>query len=122
MKPLEILLVEDHYIMRKFMENYLSKHHVVTAKANGIEAIKWLESGNRPQIMIIDLSMPEMDGRDFIEYVKCTEFYSHIPIILVSGSEEHELIGLADDYLLKPFNPMELNEKIENLLKKPVMS
>ncbi len=121
MKPLEILLVEDHYVMRRFMENYLSKYHIVTSKANGLEAIKWLESGNRPQIMIIDLSMPEMDGRDFIEYVKCTEFFADVPIILVSGSEEEELKGLADDYLLKPFNPADLTEKIEKLLKKFVL-
>jgi CheY-like chemotaxis protein len=121
MKPLDILLVEDHYIMRKFMENYLSKYHVVTSKPNGLEAIKWLESGNRPNIMIIDLSMPGMDGKDFIDYVKCTEFFSHIPILLVSGQSEEELKGLADDYLIKPFNPSELNFKIESLLKKPVL-
>jgi CheY-like chemotaxis protein len=121
MKPLEILLVEDHYIMRKFMENYLSKHHIVTSKSNGLEAIKWLESGNRPQIMIIDLSMPGMDGKDFIDYVKCTEFFCNIPILLVSGQSEEELIGLANDYLIKPFNPSELNEKIENLLKRPIL-
>ena len=76
MKPIEILLVEDHYIMRKFIENYLSKNNIVVSKSNGLEAIKWLESGNRPQVIVCDLSMPEMDGRDFIEYVKCTEFYS----------------------------------------------
>lgn len=121
MKPLEILLVEDHYIMRKFMENYLSKYHIVTSKSNGLEAIKWLESGNRPQIMIIDLSMPEMDGRDFIDYVKSTEFHAEIPILLVSGSDEDELKGLASDYLSKPFNPHDLNEKIEKLLKRPVL-
>lgn len=121
MKPLEILLIEDHFVMRKFMENYLSKHHIVISKCNGLEAIKWLESGNRPQIMIVDLSMPEMDGREFIKYVKCTEFLSNIPIILVSGSEEEEVKGLANDYLLKPFNPAELNEKIEKLLDKAVI-
>ena len=79
-----------------------------------------MESGNRPQVIVCDLSMPEMDGRDFIEYVKCTEFYSHIPIILVSGSAEEELKGLADDYMIKPFNPIDLAEKIENLVKKPM--
>lgn len=116
MKPLQILIVEDHFVMRKFLENYLNKHHIVTCKANGIEAIKWLESGNRPNIIIADLGMPVMNGHDFIDYIKSTEFYSNIPIIVVSGSEE-ELNGIGDDYLLKPFNPKELSNKIEKISK-----
>lgn len=121
-KPLEILLVEDHYIMRKFVETYLSKNHVVYSKCNGIEAIKWLESENsKPDIIIVDLSMPELDGQGFIEYVKSTEFYNHIPIIIISGNDESTLKGLADDYLTKPFNPMDLDEKISKLTAKKVV-
>jgi CheY-like chemotaxis protein len=119
MKPLEILLVEDHYIMRKFVETYLSKKHIVYSKCNGIEAIQWLESEDvKIDIIVVDLSMPELDGQGFIEYIKSTEFYSHIPIIIISGNDESTLKGLADDYLTKPFNPIDLDEKIKKLTSK----
>lgn len=118
--PLEILVIEDHYIMRKFLETFLSKNHIVYCKNNGMEAIRWLESGNRPHIIVVDLSMPELDGKEFIKYIKSTEFFADIPTIIVSGSEESEIINVADDYLLKPFNPNELEEKIQKLIKKPV--
>lgn len=117
MKPLQILIVEDHFIMRKFLENYLNKYHNVTSRSNGIEAIKWLESGNKPNVIVVDLSMPGMNGQDFIDYVKSTEFYCNIPIVVITGSENDVLETPVDAFLNKPFNPKDLSDCIEKITK-----
>ena len=66
--------------------------------------------------------MPEMNGDEFLSYIKSNGLYKDIPIIVLSG-EESSAIRIkmleegADDYIVKPFNPMELKIRIRKVLK-----
>ncbi len=113
----KILIVDDEKSIRILLENFLAKEHDVVAKSDGSEALDWLE-GNIPDLIICDIQMPNMDGYEFVEHVRERGYTKHTPIIMLSGAESSKerikcyKLG-AQDFLVKPFNPEELNELIK---------
>lgn len=94
----------------------------VVQKTNGKEALDWMNEGNIPDVIVADLSMPEMDGYEFIQHIRSSGFYRKLPLIMLSGNENtadkvKALKYGADDYLVKPFNPEELEARIENIFR-----
>jgi DNA-binding response OmpR family regulator len=81
-----------------------------------------LYDGNRPDLIILDLRMPEMNGDEFLIYLKKNGLYKDIPVVVLSGEESSDIrikmleLG-AEDFILKPFNPMELKIRIKKVLK-----
>lgn len=117
-----ILLVDDKGEFRRLVKIFLSKNYEVETAENGLQALAQLQSGYLPDAIVSDLVMPEIDGKVLVEQVKISGMFNHIPVIILSNidksSEKIELIKLgADDYLVKPFNPEELEVRIERLLK-----
>ncbi|MEM9984818.1 MAG: two-component regulator propeller domain-containing protein, partial [Bacteroidota bacterium] len=115
-----ILLVEDHADIRFFLESILTPDYQVYHAGNGVEGVEKARA-YLPDIIISDVSMPDMDGYEFCRQTKSHPLTSHIFIIMLSvrASESHRLHGYAqgaDDYLAKPFNPALLKLKIQNLL------
>ncbi len=119
MKP-KILAIDDEQSIRLLLENYLGKNYEVVTKSNGEEGLIWLEK-NIPNLIICDIQMPKMDGYEFIERVRASGFHKHTPIIMLSGEESSESrvrcyrLG-AQDFLVKPFNVLELEELIKKNL------
>lgn len=108
-KPL-ILIVEDDPSVRNLMVTTLKTHdyRYLTAE-NGENAILEASSHN-PDIVLLDLGLPDIDGVEIIETIRS---WSSMPIIVISArSEDHDKIGAldagADDYLTKPFSVEEL--------------
>lgn len=116
----KILIIDDEQSIRLLLENFLMKDYQVICKADGIQALEWLE-GNLPDLIICDLQMPNMDGYVFLEKVRQRGFTKHTPIIMLSGVENSKerikcyRLG-AQDFLAKPFNPEELGELISKNL------
>ena len=113
----KILVIDDEKSIRLLLENFLSKNYDVVSKSNGLEALEWLE-GNLPDLIICDLQMPEINGYDFTKQIRSSGFFDDIPIIILSGIEESsEKIKCfdmgADDYVVKPFNPKEIEARIK---------
>lgn len=116
-----ILVVEDNTDMLGYIVQLLNDGatNIITA-TNGIEGKKSL-SLHKPDLIITDIMMPEMDGFQFIEYVRSVPAYRTIPIVVLSARAESEdrihgyRIGVSD-YLVKPFNQIELQARISNLL------
>lgn len=119
-----ILIVEDNKSFRVLMNHFLSKRHRVVTKNNGVDAMRWLEKGNLPDLIILDLGMPEMTGNDFLEGVKSSGFYQDIPIIVVSGNQEEtfnaNLLKDIQHYFKKPFDPRKLLEKIDLIFTRKI--
>ena len=115
-----ILLVEDNEDFRCYLKEQLQQQHKVIEAANGKEG--WQKAlALHPQLIVSDISMPEMDGIAFCRKIKADKRTSHIPIILLTArnGENDQLQGLetgANDYITKPFNVDCLTAKINNLL------
>ncbi len=74
-------------------------------------------------MVVADIQMPNLNGQEFLEQIRASGFYKHIPIIVLSGIESsQERIKLlkmgADDFIVKPFNPEELSIRIENIISR----
>jgi DNA-binding response OmpR family regulator len=118
-----ILIVDDELSIRKLLSYYLGKKYIVITHSDGIEAMNWLLSGNKPDAIIADIEMPVISGMDLLFNIRAEKNLNKIPVIMISGREKKsdkiECFGLgADDYFVKPFNPHEMEAKIVTLLKK----
>ena len=121
-KPKRILVIEDHKALRILLSGILKKDFKVTTKENGLEAMAYLASGNIPDIILLDVEMPEMDGLGLIKNLACSGFFRNIPIIVISGNENEDVKNNCYDlgvkhYFNKPFNPKNLKDKINEVLK-----
>lgn len=117
-----VLIVEDELGSRILIERLLSKRYQVTALANGLEALNWLNAGNVADVVITDIDMPYMSGIDLIYKMENTPFHRQIPIIVLSGESPEELENLrgseaVEAVLSKPFNLKTLHYNIETSLK-----
>jgi len=114
-----ILVVDDERPIRRFLRASLSAHgYAVVEAENGVEAIASL-TAHHPDLVILDLSLPDMDG---LEVLKHLREWNTIPVIILSvrDNEEQKILALdagADDYLTKPFGVGELSARIRAALR-----
>jgi len=119
----KILIADDEPSIVDFLSYYLiSKGHIVNTAFDGKEAI--LKSKEfQPDIILMDVNMPEKNGIDATREMRRIPGFEEIPIILLTAltSEEHEITGLkagADDYIKKPVRPEILNARISSALRR----
>ena len=117
----KILLVDDKATIGKVASVYLGKDYDFTYREDPIKPIEWLNEGNIPDLIISDIRMPLMTGDEFLRYMKNNELFKSIPIVMLSSEESTtERIRLleegAEDYILKPFNPLELKVRIKKII------
>lgn len=119
----KILLVDDNPAIRMLLEKFLGQKYVVIPTDSGSNAMRYLQENKAPDLIISDLNMPGMSGRDMVLQVRASGFLRAIPVLVLSGVEKsNERVDIlktgADDFMLKPFNPDELLIRIENLMKR----
>ncbi len=118
-----ILLVEDEPVVRTVAEDLLVTFgYTVTAVANGAEALAALEI-SRPDLIMSDVRMPLVDGFQLLEKVRADPVWQQIPFIIVSAKAESTDLRMgmslgADDYVMKPYRPAELEKAIAVRLKR----
>lgn len=118
-----ILIVEDDLQISQFLQSSLKASGYQTLSASTIAVGKQLLSEHKPALLLLDLNLPDGDGRDFIAYVRKN---SDIPILVISARQsEQEKVDCfnlgADDYLAKPFGVNELLARIKVSLKHTAM-
>ena len=116
-----ILLVEDNDELRNAIANELRNHFTVLEAENGKEGLLLAISKN-PDLIITDVMMPIMDGKELCKLIKTNFKTSHIPVVMLTAmvGVDDKIKGLetgADAYVEKPFNVEILNVTIKNLLK-----
>lgn len=125
MKKLTILLIEDDEIERMKFRRVCSKNgfeHTVVEASNGEIALEALSGDQLPDLILLDLNMPKMDGIEFLKNLKAAPTLKFIPIIVLSTSNNYNdvkhcyEIG-ASGYMIKPLHFEDYNEKIVSLLK-----
>ena len=116
----KILVVDDDFSTRQLVRKALQKHHyVVITAANGAEA-RTKASVERPDLIILDIEMPDQDGFEVIQQIRR---FSVVPVIFLSvRSEDIDVVlGLrlgADDYITKPFSEAVLLARVEAALRR----
>lgn len=118
-KPL-ILLVDDDPEILVLLRDFLQTDYNIIFAENGLEAYKKVLS-DKPDLIVSDVMMPELDGIDFCRMLRENFDTSHLPLILLTARAEIEdrIAGLkagADSYIPKPFHPEHLKVRIEKLL------
>jgi len=119
-KKQTVLLVEDNEDFRFYLKDNLRVYFNILEAVNGKEG--WQKTlGSHPDLVVSDISMPEMNGTDLCRKIKEDKRTAFIPVILLTAltGEEQQLRGLetgANDYMTKPFNFEILLSKIRNLL------
>ena len=118
----KILIVDDHVEIRKLVEITLRvEDYQILQAENGEEAIK-IEKAEKPDLIIMDVVMPgKIDGIEATRILKNDPETKKCPIIMLTSKDDEEDVkrGLdagADDYFTKPFSPLELIKKVEEVL------
>ena len=117
----KILLVDDKVTIGRVLKIYLGTEYDLEYFEDPIKALEWLNEGNLPDLIISDIRMPHMRGNEFLYYLKGNELLKHIPVVMLSSEEStteriHLLEAGAANYILKPFNPLELRARIKKYI------
>ncbi|MBL7760905.1 MAG: response regulator transcription factor [Sediminibacterium sp.] len=120
---IKIIVVEDEVTMQLILKKYLGEQYEVEIFKDGVDALAFMQQGNMPDLIISDLNTPVMGGLGLTQQLKASDFFNSIPIVILSGEESSEMIikcleAGADDYLVKPFNPKELEARLRVVLRR----
>ena len=123
--PKRILCIEDEAEMIDLMQLILSrKGYQVSGAAGGQEGLEKVRT-EMPDLVLLDLMMPDMGGWEVYQQMKADEKMKEIPVIIVTAKAQSidKVLGLyiakVDDYIAKPFSPTELIDSVEHVLRKP---
>lgn len=116
-----VLIVDDSPMMCRFLGLFLEKKFDILSYTDSKEALAWIEDGFTPDLIVTDLDMPGMNGLELIRTLRAA--FPNLPIMVVSGSKNSNdrieaLEAGADDFLLKPFHPSELELRVKKLIER----
>ena len=118
-----ILIIEDDHDIVEMLEYNLQQAGYQTLSAlNGQDGV-WLAAKERPDLVVLDIMLPVIDGFEVCRTLKNDDKTAHIPIIILSAKsqETDKVVGLelgADDYVTKPFSPRELIARTRAILRR----
>ena len=119
----KILIVEDEKDILQLVKLYLEKEGFRTVSAmNGMEGLRQVKA-EQPDLIILDLMLPEMDGLEVCKRIRLNQDTALLPILMLTAKAEESdtVIGLelgADDYVTKPFSPKALVARVKALLRR----
>lgn len=123
MAKANILVIEDEQDIQELISYNLTKENYAVATADSGEAGLQEMGRTKPDLVVLDLMLPGMDGLDVCKWIKQKEEMDDISVLILSakGDESDIVTGLelgADDYMTKPFSPKVLSAKIKALLRR----
>lgn len=110
-----VLVVDDEEVMRSILIRTMEmEHYQVYAAGDGVEALELLEKELPVDLVIADVSMPRMDGRELVLHL--SKRYPYLPVVLISGVYLGGTPDLPGPVLPKPFTPMALASRVREVL------
>ena len=118
--PVRVLVVDDEPAIRRFLHVSLTAHGYLVLEAGDGQAAVAAITAQRPDIVVLDLGLPDLDG---VEVTRTVREWTQVPVIILSvrGQEEDKIAALdagADDYLTKPFGMGELLARMRVALRR----
>jgi CheY-like chemotaxis protein len=115
-----VLVIDDDATIRFLLQNILRDYEVIP-KEDGYEALAWLNSGNVPDLILLDMEMPNINGRVLIRRIKSSYKHRQVPIMVMSGTDskliKNSFLKLgASDYIIKPFEDLDFLERVKKAL------
>ena len=123
--PKSVLIVEDNELNMKLFNDLLEANGYTTVQTrSGVEAVE-LAKTHRPNLILMDIQLPEVSGLQVIQWIKDDESLKHIPIIAITafamkGDEEKIRQGGCEAYLSKPISVVKFLETVRTYLSDPV--
>jgi twitching motility two-component system response regulator PilH len=118
-----VLVVEDSLPQREMITELLRGSGLeVTAASDGVEALEQIQAGHPPDLVVLDIVMPRMNGYELCRRLKADPSTQDVPVVMCSskGEEFDRYWGMkqgADAYIAKPFQPTELVGTVKQLLR-----
>ena len=120
----KILVVDDnsdlHYTISRGFEELATGYEVIYAES-GTACLDMLRSNNIPDLILLDIMMPEMDGWDVMAELKKTNEWKNIPVIFLTAKTDDISKGMGSatsvDYITKPFEIIDLKTRVDKILK-----
>jgi len=117
----QVLIVDDSPVMRTLLTEVLRHDYIIKSTGDGIEALEFLLQDEPVDALILDLSMPRMGGVDLLKRVRSMAAFISLPVLVLSGHYESlsriaAIEAGANDFMTKPFNPLELKLRLSRLL------
>mgnify|MGYP003347687841 CR=1 FL=1 len=121
---MRVLVVDDSTTMRRIIANTLKKlgYEDIAEAGDGTEGLQAVSQA-KPGLILTDWNMPKMDGREFVRSLRTLPDMAAVPVLMVTTHAEKSDVVLAlqagvNDYVVKPFTPEILKEKIELVMSK----
>lgn len=117
-----IVAVDDSGIILKTLEKLLNEKYAYHAFSHGMRALKYLKEKEAPDLIILDIEMPEIDGYQMLEMIREKPDLEHVPVLFLTSDNDKEHVVKAvkygaDDYAVKPIDENVFMEKVHRLLK-----
>ena len=120
----KILLVDDDTMHLKTAELFLKNEYQIHLTKSGNEALDFINKKEFvPNLILLDILMPEMDGWEVFKRMKKIDFLKNVPIVFLTSLEDESdkkrafQMGITD-YILKPFNMTELKSRVKDIIEK----
>ena len=119
----KVLLIDDTDFHLSIAKNMLKNNYEVATARSGREGLEYLLKGLVPDIILLDIVMPEMDGWETYHKIKGISLLQDVPIVFLTSSTEAEDIKYAHqigaaDYIMKPYEKNDLLKKVDNIIQK----
>ena len=118
-----ILVIDDEKDLIKLVDHHLSREgYLVIGAKNGIEGLD-IAQKHKPDLILLDIMLPKMDGWEVCKRLKSAPETAHIPVVMLTAKAQEidKIIGLelgADDYITKPFSPREMVARVKAVLRR----
>ncbi len=123
-KEQKVLVVDDSIVIRNYVKKLIKDYDVLLA-TDGEEALQVVESDIKLAGILLDLNMPNIDGFAVLDYFKAKNLFLTIPIAVITGEDNEDVIKKACEYpivavLRKPFNELTIKEAVSKLLRNSI--
>ncbi len=117
-----IVAVDDSGIILKMLEKLLGEEYAYSGFSKGLRALRYLKEARTPDLIILDIEMPEIDGYKMLEMIQKKDELKEVPVLFLTSNNEKEHVVKAikagvKDYIVKPVDEDVFMEKVRRLLK-----